>query len=101
MGGNALMDIKNVYLCFDSKNVNKIFLSPYCTIKENNNGIAVYQYLFNTTLRISGSKENILKFIEELQKGLTLDHIVKLLKHLNIENPDQWVKISMQKGMLE
>ena len=95
------MDIKNVYLCFDNENVNKIFLSPYCTIKEYNNGIAVYQYLFNTTLRISGSKENILKFIEELQKGLALDRILKLLKHLNIENPDQWVKISMQKGMLE
>ena len=93
--------IKNVYLCFDNKNVNKTFLSPYCVIKENNNEIIVYQYLFNTTLHISGNKENILKFIDKLQKGLTLDHILRLLKQLNIEDPNQWIKISMQKGMLE
>ena len=98
-----LMDnkTKNIYLCFDNKNVNKIFLSPYCLIKENNDEIVIYQYLFNTALHISGDKENIFEFINKLQRGLTLDHILNLLKQLNIEDPNQWVKVSMQKGMLE
>jgi len=63
-------------MIYNEKNIKLLYFSPYLNIKQENENIIFYNYIYNTFLKI----ENIPNIINIIENGINLEKLKKYIK---------------------
>lgn len=85
-------------MLYNERNIKLLYFSPYIKIKQENDKIIFYNYIFETIMTIE-NKEDI---IEKIQKGIELENLIELMnKYFKKEKAKEVINKLISYGVIE
>ena len=87
---------------YSNESLIKLYLSPYCSTEVTDNGLDIYQYLFDKNIVIILTNEDAEKLLYRLETGMLMTELIDFLaQYYQIDEAEEYVYFMMQNGVLE